>query len=48
LHQTPAIWEKNQKTARIILKSAKKIEKIEIDGGIFMDATPENNVLSVK
>jgi hypothetical protein len=48
LHQTPAIWEKNQKTARIILKSAKKIEKIEIDGGIFMDATPENNVLNVK
>ncbi|UPZ15567.1 M1 family metallopeptidase [Flavobacterium humidisoli] len=48
LHQTPAIWEKNQKTARIILKSAKKIEKIELDGGIFMDATPENNVLSVK
>lgn len=48
LHQTPAIWEKNQKTAKIILKSAKKIEKIEIDGGIFMDATPENNVLNVK
>jgi hypothetical protein len=48
LHQTPAIWEKNQKTARIILKSAKKIEKIEIDGGIFMDAAPENNVLNVK
>lgn len=48
LHQTPAIWEKNQKTARIILKSAKKIEKIEIDGGIFMDATLENNVLNVK
>ncbi|MFC4477023.1 M1 family metallopeptidase [Flavobacterium chungangensis] len=48
LHQTPAIWEKNQKTARIILKSAKKIEKIEIDGGIFMDATPESNVLNVK
>lgn len=48
LHQTPAIWEKNQKIAKIILKSAKKIEKIEIDGGIFMDATPENNVLNVK
>ncbi|WP_427874856.1 M1 family metallopeptidase [Flavobacterium sp. MMS24-S5] len=48
LHQTPAIWDKNQKTAKIILKSAKKIEKIEIDGGIFMDATPENNVLNVK
>ncbi|WP_294964674.1 M1 family metallopeptidase [uncultured Flavobacterium sp.] len=48
VHQTPLIWEKNQKTARIILKSAKKIEKIELDGGIFMDATPENNILLVK
>jgi len=48
VHQTPAIWEKNQKTAKIILKSAKKIEKIEVDGGIFMDATPEDNILHVK
>lgn len=48
LHQTPAIWEKNQKTAKIVLKSTKKIEKIELDGGIFMDATPENNILYVK
>lgn len=48
LHQTPAIWEKNQKTAKIILKSAKKIAQIELDGGIFMDATPENNILLVK
>lgn len=48
LHQTPGIWEKNQKIAKIILKSAKKIEKIEVDGGIFMDATPENNILHVK
>ncbi|UWY28141.1 M1 family metallopeptidase [Flavobacterium sp. TR2] len=48
VHQTPLIWEKNQKTAKIILKSAKKIEKIELDGGIFMDATPENNILLVK
>ncbi|WP_433832801.1 M1 family metallopeptidase [Flavobacterium anhuiense] len=48
VHQTPAIWEKNQKTAKIILKSAKKIEKIELDGGIFMDATPEDNILHVK
>lgn len=48
LHQTPVIWEKNQKTAKIILKSTKKILQIQLDGGIFMDATPENNVLLVK
>ncbi|WP_343707954.1 M1 family metallopeptidase [Flavobacterium sp.] len=48
IHQTPAIWEKNQKTAKIILKSTKKILQIQLDGGIFMDATPENNILLVK
>ncbi|KAF2329932.1 M1 family metallopeptidase [Flavobacterium nitrogenifigens] len=48
LHQTPAIWEKNQKIARITLKSTKKIAQIQLDGGIFMDATPENNILLVK
>ncbi|KAF2342728.1 M1 family metallopeptidase [Flavobacterium tistrianum] len=48
LHETPAIWEKNQKTAKIILKSTKKIAQIQLDGGIFMDATPENNILLVK
>ncbi|WP_125719945.1 M1 family metallopeptidase [Flavobacterium ustbae] len=48
VHQTPAIWEKNQKTAKVFLKSSKKIEKIELVNGIFMDATPENNTLLVK
>lgn len=48
LHQTPAIWEKNQKVAKVVLKSTKKIEQIQLDGGIFMDATPENNIFSVK
>jgi len=48
LHQTPAVWEKNQKTAKVALKSTKKIEQIELDGGIFMDATPENNILRLK
>jgi len=43
LHQTPAIWEKNQKAATIALKKQKQIRQITIDGGIFMDATPKNN-----
>lgn len=48
LHQTPAIWENNQKLAKIVLKSTKKIRQVELDGGIFMDATPSNNTLLVK
>ncbi|MFB9076779.1 M1 family metallopeptidase [Flavobacterium procerum] len=43
LHQTPGIWEKNQKSAKVILKGTKKIKQVELDGGIFMDATPKNN-----
>jgi hypothetical protein len=48
LHQTPEIWEKNQKTAKIVLKNAKKIKQVELDGGIFMDATPKNNLWQSK
>ncbi len=44
VHQTPAIWETNQKLATINLKSKKEIKLITIDGGIFMDATPANNM----
>lgn len=43
VHQTPAIWEKNQKSATIALKNKKQIKQVMIDGGIFMDATPNNN-----
>ncbi|MEZ0183026.1 M1 family metallopeptidase [Flavobacterium oncorhynchi] len=42
-HQTPAVWEKNQKTARITINTKKQIKKVTLDGGIFMDATPINN-----
>lgn len=42
-HQTPAVWEKNQKTARIMINTKKQIKKVTLDGGIFMDATPINN-----
>lgn len=47
IHQTPAIWEKSPKMLKLFWR-ALKIEQIELDGGIFMDATPSNNILSVK
>ncbi|WP_208749475.1 M1 family metallopeptidase [Flavobacterium zhairuonense] len=43
VHQTPAVWEKNQKMAVVFLKTKKEIKQITIDGGIFMDASPTNN-----
>lgn len=48
LHQTPGIWQSNQKTATIDLKSKKQIKQIILDGGIFMDATPANNKWEIK
>ncbi|KRD12766.1 aminopeptidase [Flavobacterium sp. Root901] len=44
IHQTPAVWEKNQKAVSVALKNKKQIKKVTLDGGIFLDATPDNNI----
>jgi Peptidase family M1 domain len=46
IHQTPAVWQTNQKRAVIALKNKKEIKQVIVDGGIFMDATPNNNTWS--
>lgn len=46
IHQTPAVWQTNQKRAVIALKNKKEIKQVTVDGGIFMDATPKNNMWS--
>lgn len=43
IHQTPAVWEANQKQATINLKNNKIVTAVELDGGIFMDADAGNN-----
>jgi len=43
IHQTPAIWQVNQKQATVNLKNNKTITSVVIDGGIFMDADVSNN-----
>lgn len=48
IHETPVVWQVNQKRTVIALKNKKKIRQVTIDGGIFMDATPKNNVWSTK
>lgn len=42
-HQTPAVWEHNQKQIEIRIKTAKTIKSVVLDGGIFMDADTSNN-----
>ncbi|QMW00532.1 M1 family metallopeptidase [Spirosoma foliorum] len=47
-HQTPAIWQANQKQALVKLPVKKKIQSIMLEGGIFMDADESNNSWKVK
>lgn len=47
-HQTPAIWEKNQKQAHVKINSKKKVKAVTLDGGIWMDADLSNNQWSAK
>jgi hypothetical protein len=42
-HQTPAVWENNQKQISVNIKTGKAIKSAIIDGGIFMDADESNN-----
>ncbi|WPU92954.1 M1 family metallopeptidase [Mucilaginibacter sabulilitoris] len=48
IHQTPAVWEKNQKQITVSLKTDKTIKSVVLDGGIFMDAHVNNNKFVVK
>ncbi len=43
IHQTPGIWQKNQKEQLLKISTKKNIKSIELDGGIFMDYTPADN-----
>ncbi len=42
-HQTPIVWEQNQKEILVPVKTGKAIKSVVLDGGIFMDADESNN-----
>ncbi|GAA4097425.1 M1 family metallopeptidase [Mucilaginibacter panaciglaebae] len=42
-HATAQVWEKDQKQITITIKANKTAKSINLDGGIFMDATPADN-----
>ncbi len=44
IHKTSAIWQTNQKEQFLKIPTNKNIKSIELDGGIFMDYTPGDNV----
>ncbi len=43
VHFTPGVWKENRTRATIRLSTSKKIQSLIVDGGIFMDAKPEDN-----
>ncbi|MDQ2721020.1 MAG: M1 family metallopeptidase [Bacteroidota bacterium] len=43
MHETPVIWKTNQKEQIIKIATKKNIKSVELDNGIFMDYTPEDN-----
>ncbi|HTE02268.1 MAG TPA: M1 family metallopeptidase [Mucilaginibacter sp.] len=42
-HQTPAVWEKNQKQTSVNIKTTKAVKTAVLDNGIFMDANESDN-----
>jgi aminopeptidase N len=43
LHQTPAVWEHDQKEMVMHIKTKKALKSVVLDNGIFMDADLSNN-----
>ncbi|MET4083269.1 nitrogen fixation protein [Pedobacter sp. UYP30] len=48
IHQSPAVWRANNKEITVVLTTSKAVKSIKLDGGIFMDTTPKNNIWSKK
>lgn len=42
-HQTPKVWEHDQKATTVSIKTGKAVKSLTIDGGIFMDANEKDN-----
>jgi Peptidase family M1 domain len=47
-HFSPVVWEKNQKLTLLNISTKKKIQSVEINGGIFMDANEADNKWTAK
>lgn len=43
-HQTPGSWKENQKEQIINLSTKKQVKQVQLDGGLFMDYTPSDNI----
>jgi hypothetical protein len=50
IHQTPAVWEANQKQTYVTFKAVigKSLKSVTLDNGIFVDANKADNTWTVK
>ncbi|RZK20202.1 MAG: M1 family peptidase [Pedobacter sp.] len=48
IHKTPAVWKVNQKEFTMTINTNRKIKSIVLDNGIYVDATPNDNIYTVK
>ncbi|MBS1947016.1 MAG: M1 family metallopeptidase [Bacteroidetes bacterium] len=46
-HFTPAVWSKNEETISISIANSDALTSVTVDGNIFMDATPDDNVFKL-
>jgi hypothetical protein len=44
VHQTPMVWQHNQKQISVHIKTGKTVRSVMLDNGIFMDADAGNNI----
>ena len=47
-HQTPKVWEHDQKATTVSIKTSKTAKSLTLDGGIFMDANEKDNTWSAQ
>ena len=43
-HQTPIVWERDQKEIAVTIKTGKTVKSLKLEGGVFMDANEKDNV----
>jgi hypothetical protein len=43
IHETPAIWEANQRRATVSIPTRKSLEALVLNGGIWLDSDSTNN-----
>jgi len=42
-HQTPAIWQADQRRATVTIPTTRQLRSLDLEGGIWEDANPADN-----